>query len=88
MACKGHNGGSDGDGMVDEGAAAGYTHMRARRGEATYRHKHCTDGDGMVDEGVAAGYTHMRARRGEATDRHKHCTDGMYVLACFFSRLS
>nr|XP_051217647.1 uncharacterized protein LOC127335097 [Lolium perenne] len=42
MACSGHNGGSDGDGMVDEGAAAGYTHMRARRGEAIDRHKHCT----------------------------------------------
>jgi hypothetical protein len=38
MACSRHNCGSDGDGRVDEGARAGYTHMRARRGEATDRH--------------------------------------------------
>ncbi|KAK1620762.1 hypothetical protein QYE76_026279 [Lolium multiflorum] len=44
LKMSGHNGGSDGDGMVDEGAAVGYTHMRARRGEATDCHKHCTDG--------------------------------------------
>jgi hypothetical protein len=27
-----------GDGKVDEGAVAGYTHMRSRRGEATNHH--------------------------------------------------